>query len=102
MRSNLICSLLLGLAISVMTGTETLAQATAKSKDTAKAPSAKTSEPAKAAAEFRRVPQYFAQVDLSDDSVRERGSFDTSAAHQLEQAAWRGQGKSIRKVESCG
>jgi len=63
-----------------MTGTETLAQATAKSKDTAKAPAAKTSEPAKAAAEFRRVPQYFAQVDLSDEqreklySIREKNS----------------------------
>jgi Spy/CpxP family protein refolding chaperone len=80
MRSNLICSLLLGLSISVMTGTETLAQAPAKSKDTAKAPAAKTSEPAKAAAEFRRVPQYFGQVDLSDEqreklySIREKNS----------------------------
>jgi Spy/CpxP family protein refolding chaperone len=80
MRSNLICSLLLGLSISVMTGTETLAQAPAKSKDTAKAPAAKTSEPARAAAEFRRVPQYFGQVDLSDEqreklySIREKNS----------------------------
>jgi Spy/CpxP family protein refolding chaperone len=80
MRSNLICSLLLGLSISVMTGTETLAQAPAKSKDTAKVPATKTSEPAKAAAEFRRVPQYFGQVDLSDEqreklySIREKNS----------------------------
>jgi Spy/CpxP family protein refolding chaperone len=63
-----------------MTGTETLAQAPAKSKDTAKAPATKTSEPAKASAEFRRVPQYFGQVDLSDEqreklySIREKNS----------------------------
>jgi Spy/CpxP family protein refolding chaperone len=63
-----------------MTGTETLAQVPAKSKDTAKAPATKTSEPAKAAAEFRRVPQYFGQVDLSDEqreklySIREKNS----------------------------
>ena len=85
MRSNLICSLLLGLAISVMTGTETLAQATAKSKDTAKAPAAKTSEPAKAAAEFRRVPQYFGQVDLSDEQREKLYSIREKNAKKLDQ-----------------
>lgn len=80
MRSNLICSLLFGLAISMMTGTEAMAQTTAKSKDTAKSSAGKSSEPAKAAAEFRRVPQYFAQVDLTDEqreklySIREKHS----------------------------
>ena len=85
MRSNLICSLLLGLSISVMTGTETLAQATAKSKDTAKAPAAKTSEPAKAAAEFRRVPQYFGQVDLSDEQREKLYSIREKNAKKLDQ-----------------
>ena len=85
MRSNLICSLLLGLSISVMTGTETLAQATAKSKDTTKAPAAKTSEPAKAAAEFRRVPQYFGQVDLSDEQREKLYSIREKNAKKLDQ-----------------
>lgn len=80
MRSNLICCMLLGMAISVMTATESMAQTTAKSKDTAKSPAARSTEPAKASAEFRRVPQYFAQVDLTDEqreklySIREKHS----------------------------
>ena len=83
MRFVLIRSLLFVLALSVTAGTSVKAQAT---KPTAGADAkSKSAAAAKASAEFRRVPQYFAQVDLSPDQREKLYSIREKHARKLDQ-----------------
>lgn len=95
MKRSLLHTVLCFVALFALGNSQVFAQAQAKSKDQSskatekaaeKAPAKKAEAPAaKAADEYRRVPQYFGQIDLTDAQREQIYSIREKHASKLEQ-----------------